>query len=260
MQLNRDFPSFAKSYPLLRIESVVHAIQSREFRAAQKLFFILMSRPRRGTQGFSFAKFFGIKPAVDFVPPPRRHGSKTLVLDLDETLIHSAEFPGHPQVDSIKVGYPEFYVFKRPGLDDFLQFSSSLFETFIFTYSDRGYADPILDQICPSIAPDHRLYRDHCQRKKHGVHKDLDIFQRPESELILVDDNPSTLQFHPKNTILIQKWEGTPFDHQLIDWLPPILELCASAKDVRSVIAGIPKVRRSASEYRPRSSLITARK
>jgi RNA polymerase II subunit A small phosphatase-like protein len=208
-----------------------------------------MSRRKR-TSSFSFSKFFGFGSEPHFVPPPKQIGKKTLILDLDETLIHSADFPPHSDVEYVKSGDPEFYVFKRPGLDCFLQIVGRMFDTFIFTYGDRAYADPILDQVFPAIPRSHRLYRDHCSVKGHDVHKDLDIFQRPESELILVDDKSSTLRFHPRNTILIQKWQGTPYDRDLIDWLPPILESCANAKDVRTVIAGIPQTKRRASEYR----------
>jgi RNA polymerase II subunit A small phosphatase-like protein len=75
-----------------------------------------------------------------FVPPPRKHGKKTLVLDLDETLIHSAAFPPHSKVEFFTLGDPQLYVFKRPGLDPFLQVARGMFDTFIFTYGDRGYA------------------------------------------------------------------------------------------------------------------------
>jgi TFIIF-interacting CTD phosphatase-like protein len=124
-----------------------------------------------------------------------------------------------------------------------------MFDTFIFTYGNRGYAEPILDHICPFIDHEHRLYRELCSLESGGVHKDLDIFQRPETDLILVDDSRTTLQFHPRNTILIQKWVGTPMDRALIEWLPPILEKCVNAADVRCVIQCVPKVQRAGSEY-----------
>jgi Dullard-like phosphatase family protein len=195
-----------------------------------------------------FLSFFS-KKAPAYQPPPRRHGKKALVLDLDETLVHSAPFPPHSKIDYFKSGDPEFYVFKRPGLDAFLRIAYGVFETFIFTYGDRGYAEPILDRICPFIDHEHRLYRDLCSLEGGGVHKDLDIFQRPEAELILVDDSRATLQFHPGNTILIQKWTGTPLDRALIDWLPPILQKCVAVDDVRTVIQRIPRIQRAASEY-----------
>jgi hypothetical protein len=64
----------------------------------------------------------------------------------------------------------------------------------------------------------------------------------------VVDDNHRTAKFDPKNTILIPKWEETPLDRILLDWLPNIFESCLRAKNVRTVKAGIAERRRSASE------------
>jgi TFIIF-interacting CTD phosphatase-like protein len=124
-----------------------------------------------------------------------------------------------------------------------------MFETFVFTYGDRAYAEPILNAICPFIDEGHRLYRELCSLEGECVHKDLHLFGRPEADLILVDDSRRTGRFHPKNTILIPKWEGSPLDRALLDWLPGILESCVLAPDVRTVIAGIPKRQRGASQY-----------
>jgi TFIIF-interacting CTD phosphatase-like protein len=79
-------------------------------------------------------------------------------------------------------------------------------------------------------------------------HKDLDILERPGTDLIHVDGNSQTVQFHANNTLLIPKWTKTPWDPQLIDWLPPILEACLRVCDGRTVIKRIPKKRRAESE------------
>ena len=182
-------------------------------------------------------KFFGLDDPSIFHPPPPVDGRKTLILDLDETLVHSADYPPHDSVPFFLSGDPPFYVYKRPGLDGFLSFCHEKFDTFIFTYGDRLYAEPVLDVLCPFIDNSHRLYRDACEIKSGGVKKDLGIFQRSKKELILVDDNSAAVHFNPKNTISIERWVGVPFDRALIDWLPPILEECARADDVRTVIA-----------------------
>lgn len=203
--------------------------------------------PRRRVFSFSPGKKWGWHTVVDFVPPPPAH-QKTLILDLDETLIHSSSFPPHSLVDAFKSGDPPFYVYKRPGLDNFLEFVTSKFDTFIYTYGEEEYANPVLDQLCPFIDKDHRLFRDSCDIEGNMVHKNLDIFQRPEKDLILVDDNESVSTFHPENTIMIPKWQGTPHDQALIKWLPDILERCLEAPDVRKVIATVPKIKRRKSE------------
>ncbi|KAH0791418.1 NLI interacting factor-like phosphatase family protein [Histomonas meleagridis] len=169
-----------------------------------------------------------------YQPPPIVEGKKTVVLDLDETLIHCCNYQSHPKVQSFKLG--DFYVFKRPGLDNFLAKLRENFEIFVFTFGEKEYANPILDKICPFVDANHRLFRDSCELQSAGVKKDLSIFNRRKQDLILIDDNSSAKNYYPKNTIRIPKWFGCPSDTALIDWLPPILDKCMKAEDVRTVI------------------------
>lgn len=177
----------------------------------------------------------------DFEFPPPVDGRKTLVLDMDETLIHSADFPPNARVQFFMSGNPEFYVYKRPGLDTFLRRVKEQFETFVFTFGEKAYAEPVLNEVCPFIDDKHRLYREMCVTPNGRVKKDLSIFQRSKKELILVDDSSRALAFNPKNTIKIPRWVGDPNDRALIDWLPQVLDMCADAADVRTVIASTRK-------------------
>lgn len=167
---------------------------------------------------------------------PPAQVKKTLVLDLDETLIHSSDFPPHSQVQFFKSGDPEFYVHKRPGLDQFLEFVRDNFETFIFTFGDQTYAEPVLNVLCPFIDNEHRFYRDSCETKAGTVKKDIGIFNRDKKSMILIDDSSSATTHNPKNTIKIPRWKGSPQDDALINWLPPILQECLNSDDVRKVI------------------------
>jgi Dullard-like phosphatase family protein len=170
-----------------------------------------------------------------YEPPPAIGNKKTLVLDLDGTLIYSAAFPPHRNVESFIVGCPEFYVFKRPGVDDFLNFVRPTFEVFVFTHGEEEYARPIVDHLMPWVDEEHRLYREACDGKG-GPRKDLKILARPKKQLILVDDSRTAFQMNPKNTINVSSWAGTPTDHVLIDWLPRWLTECSEAEDVRPLI------------------------
>jgi Dullard-like phosphatase family protein len=170
-----------------------------------------------------------------YTPPPPPNDKKTIVLDLDETLIHSSSFPPHRRVEAFTSGSPQFYVFKRPGLDDFLKFVRQNFEVFIFTYAEECYAKPIIDRLMPWLDDQHRLYRDACDGRR-GPEKDLGIFGRSKKNLILIDDCESAMSTNPQNTLLVPRWCGTPIDRELIDRLPQILEKCLAANDVREVI------------------------
>lgn len=78
----------------------------------------------------------------------RDRGKKTLVLDIDETLVHSAfnnverpditlqiKMDGHSQT---------IYVLVRPGVAEFLQRMARHFELVVFTASLSKYAEPLM--------------------------------------------------------------------------------------------------------------------
>lgn len=74
------------------------------------------------------------------LPRPGDERKKCLVLDLDETLVHST-FQPTPTADlvvPVHLGegiFQPIYVSKRPGVDAFLQTVTELFEVIIFTAS-----------------------------------------------------------------------------------------------------------------------------
>lgn len=189
-----------------------------------------------------FTKFLlhrvNAKYPPDFPPPPINK-KKTLIFDLDDTLIHSSDTPPNPGIDSFKTGVLGFYVFKRPGLDKFMEKFSKIYDIFIFTSGDRDYADPIINVICPFVDLQHRLYRSSCTIENNQIHKDIDAFKRPKNKIILIEDNPAIKKDHPDNTIIVPKWNLSSKDTILIDWLPKILDNCAKSSDVRDIIRNI---------------------
>ena len=70
----------------------------------------------------------------------------TLVLDLDETLIHYIELN-------------EGYFLIRPGAREFLEAMSKIYEVVVFTAAMQDYADWVLDQLDTGNWITHRLYR-----------------------------------------------------------------------------------------------------
>lgn len=82
-------------------------------------------------------------------------GRKTLVLDLDETLVHSsfkAPSGREPPADivlpvDIEGRICNVYVLVRPGCVKFLNEMAKHYEVVIFTASLSKYADPLMDII-----------------------------------------------------------------------------------------------------------------
>lgn len=91
---------------------------------------------------------------------------KCLVLDLDETLVHSSfkPIPDPSFVLDIELEGVTHKVFvrKRPGVDYFLKQVAKSFEVVIFTASLAKYADPLLDILDPERLISARLFRESC--------------------------------------------------------------------------------------------------
>jgi RNA polymerase II subunit A small phosphatase-like protein len=82
---------------------------------------------------------------------PKDSGKMCLVLDLDETLVHSSFKPTQNPDYIIPVEIDgtvhKVYVCKRPGVDEFMRRMGEVFEIVVYTASLSKYADPLLDQV-----------------------------------------------------------------------------------------------------------------
>jgi carboxy-terminal domain RNA polymerase II polypeptide A small phosphatase len=90
---------------------------------------------------------------------------KTLILDLDETLVHS-QFEKHPSPDIVLPVIFEgkqnhIYIKVRPGAIDFLRKINKFFEVVIFTASVANYADPLIDILDVDGYEFYKLFREH---------------------------------------------------------------------------------------------------
>ena len=87
-------------------------------------------------------------PDIHSTPPQAK---KCLVLDLDETLVHSSFQPvaqAHYTIPvTIEGVVHNVFVIKRPGVDEFLRVVGEHYEVLIYTASLSKYADPLLDEL-----------------------------------------------------------------------------------------------------------------
>ncbi|KAJ3327844.1 hypothetical protein HDU93_001784 [Gonapodya sp. JEL0774] len=168
-------------------------------------------------------------------------GKKCLVLDLDETLVHSSFKPiPHPDFIvpvEIESSVHQVYVLKRPGVDGFLKKCGELFEVVVFTASLAKYADPLMDILDKSHVVKHRLFREACIHHKGSYVKDLSMLGRPLPGTIIIDNAPASYAFHPSNAIPITSWFNDGEDTELTDLLP-FLEDLSRVEDVRAVLDG----------------------
>ncbi|KAF8530423.1 NLI interacting factor [Hysterangium stoloniferum] len=168
-------------------------------------------------------------------------GRKCLVLDLDETLVHSS-FKLIPQADyvvpvEIDYHWHNVYVIKRPGVDNFLKQMGEIYEVVVFTASLSKYADPVLDKLDVHKVVSHRLFRESCYNHKGNYVKDLSQLGRPPTETIILDNSPASYIFHPNNAVPVSSWFNDPHDTELTDLVPFLADLTQTA-DVRGVLDG----------------------
>ncbi|KAK4930385.1 Nuclear envelope morphology protein 1 [Elasticomyces elasticus] len=149
---------------------------------------------------------------------------KTLVIDLDETLIHSMARGGRmgtghmvevrlsqPYTTStgtstMSPGVPIlYYVHPRPYVHHFLRTMSLYFSLVVFTASVQEYADPVVDWLERERKYfDKRLYRQHCSQRGD-------------------------------NAIPIEGWISDPTDRELLHIIP-LLEGLQYVTDVRAIL------------------------
>ncbi|CAG9467370.1 unnamed protein product [Pedinophyceae sp. YPF-701] len=171
----------------------------------------------------------------------RRCKRKTLVLDLDETLVHSCldgspagtcdfEFPVAVggRVHAVRVR-------QRPGMMHFLQRVSQLYEVVIFTASQRVYAERLLNVVDPKRSLiRHRVFRESCVNFEGNYLKDLSVLGRDLEHTIIVDNSPQAFGFQLGNGIPIASWFDDEGDRELYHLLPFLEKLADdSITDVR---------------------------
>ncbi|EMR86196.1 putative serine threonine-protein phosphatase dullard protein [Botrytis cinerea BcDW1] len=177
------------------------------------------------------------------LPPiaPRFKGKKCLVLDLDETLVHSS-FKILHQADftipvEIEGQFHNVYVIKRPGVDQFMKRVGELYEVVVFTASVSKYGDPLLDQLDIHHVVHHRLFRESCYNHQGNYVKDLSQVGRDLRETIIIDNSPTSYIFHPQHAVPISSWFSDAHDNELLDLIPVLEDLAGSqVRDVSLVL------------------------
>lgn len=174
--------------------------------------------------------------------PPVLPGAPTwtLVLDLDETLVHCSRGDGHVpgrEHSALVAAAPDLvvefddgpafgHVGFRPYVTDFLEAAAGTFEVVVFTASQQGYADKVIDALDPTGQfISHRLYRQHCTECRGAFFKELRLLGRPMERCLLVDNSPISVACDADHGVLIRSWYGDPTDRELLDLLALLEEL-----------------------------------
>ncbi len=164
-----------------------------------------------------------------------------LILDIDETLVYSAE-SRLSRAEDFRVG--PFWVYKRPHVDEFLRIVADWFDLAVWTSSGSGYAAATITRLIggcdklqflwsaerctPTLDPETReeiRIKDFKKLKRAGYSL---------GRVLVIDDSPEKHSRNYGNLIRIRPYEGADSDSELRDLLP-FLDWIRTCDDVRKI-------------------------
>ena len=202
-------------------------------------------------QTFQALKFVKNLPSVDMVQLRQKRvslgkrqgfeGKKTIIFDLDETLVHCVDDVNAPSDVVLKIFFPSGEgvsagINIRPFARECLAEAVKHFEVIVFTASHKCYADVVLDHLDPRHELiHHRLYRENCLVVEGVFMKDLRIIaNRRLQDIVIVDNAAYSFGYHLDNGIPIISWHDDPYDKELYN-LMDYIKILAQSEDVREV-------------------------
>lgn len=148
---------------------------------------------------------------------------RLLILDLDETLVHSSERELDRPAD-FRVG--PFHVYRRPNLAAFLAAVARWYALAIWSSATSDYVSAIAQAICPENGEWQFVWgRERCTQRMHPellatvYIKDLKKVKRlsyDAERILVVDDSPNKTSRNFGNAIYVRSFEGASDDAELL--------------------------------------------
>ena len=203
-----------------------------------------------------------INSTVPYLPPIDNKYKFTLVLDMDETLIHFLyknknnnnilKFNMIDQNDIMQIGM----FLLRPYTKLFFEKLKDLYEIIIFTNGTKEYCDRILELIDPKQEYiKFRLYRKHSISKDNDIYlKDLSLLGRDLNKIIIIDDLEKNYKLQQDNGLPITSWKGDVNDTSLKDLIPILIKIVENnVEDVRKIIV---KIKKKLNEFKTKNYFV----
>lgn len=145
--------------------------------------------------------------------PPGTPCPPLLIVDLERTLVGS--------VHDYQYGWRHV---KRPGLDKFLKQMSQYYEVVIFSENDLGVSQEIMDAIDPENMT-HRMGSAAAEIRGTKVLKRLEYMNRDPRRILVIDDNPESVELCMDNALLIKPFaDVTSKTDKELENLIPLLQ------------------------------------
>ena len=170
-----------------------------------------------------------IRDYAPFLPEINQKFKYTLVLDMDETLVHFF----------FTKNLGMFFI--RPYCFEFLNQLKEFYEIITFTAGTKEYADHILNLLDPgNEIIKYRLYRQHVTILGCSVYKDLTKLGRDLSKVIIIDNMKDNFKMQPNNGLYVKTWISDINDYQFKDLLKILKDIVLlKVIDVRPIIQKI---------------------
>lgn len=188
-----------------------------------------------------YVQFLSLETGNRVLLPPKTDNKPTLVLDLDETLVHCSTIQQKGADFSFPADFngTRYHISgsKRPNLQYFLQHVARDWEVVIFTASTSVYASQVVKILDPNgIFIDHSLFREACTNVEGNYIKDLACLGRDLRRTVIVDNSPQVFSLQIENGIPIESWYKSESDQELNTLLQILNELLRE-EDMRQYIA-----------------------
>ncbi|CAD8084279.1 unnamed protein product [Paramecium sonneborni] len=201
-------------------------------------------------QGLDYARNLSLEFQEEkVVKLPKANHLKTLVFDLDETLIHCNENISVPGDIILPITFPTGETIQasiniRPYAQQILQTLSRHFEIIVFTASHSCYANIVLDYLDPKKQwISQRLFREHCIQTDEGAYiKDLRVLgNRKMSNILLIDNASYSFGQQIDNGVPVIAFYDNKQDQELL-YLQNYLMKFRMVTDVRELNSQLLKV------------------
>lgn len=172
---------------------------------------------------------------------PSTENNPLLILDLDETLIYGT---GRALARPHDCRAGPFFIYKRPGLDQFLASVTARYRLAVWSSASCDYVAAITRSIFPAeIALEFQWSQERCVRRYDAEWqdyywiKDLKKVRRLGFDLnrvLIVDDTPEKVERNFGNAVYIRAFEGDQNDQEL-ERLASYLILLADCDNFRTI-------------------------
>lgn len=150
--------------------------------------------------------------------------SLLVILDLDETLIHTTTAPLNNQMAHLKMA--NYWLYERPYVRDFISFCLSHFRVAVWTSSNEPYAHAVITHLFEqpeqlefiwarqrcTVRMDHQRWEPFYVKNLKKVKALGERLER----IIMLDDSPEKLIHQYGNLVRISPFEGQANDKDLL--------------------------------------------